>query len=77
MLEKRYIEEYRAILTKLGECCNEAYAKLSFLPCKESCSECCEQFFPVSFIEAHYLSIGFKELSRQKRRLMQKIAKKN
>ncbi|MFC1656154.1 hypothetical protein ACFL3C_04760 [Patescibacteria group bacterium] len=76
MLEERYIEEYKAILAKLGERCHKTYEKLSFLPCKESCSECCEQFFPVSFIEAHYLSMGLKELSRQQRRLMQKAANK-
>lgn len=76
MLEDIYIEEYKAILDKLGERCDETYKKLPFLPCKESCSECCEQFFPISFIEAYYLSIGLQELSRQQRRLIHKEAKK-
>lgn len=76
MIEERYIEEYKKLLDQLGESCDQVYKKLQFLPCKESCSDCCEQFFPVSFIEANYLYKGLKELPRQKRRLMQNVAQK-
>jgi Fe-S-cluster containining protein len=70
------LEEYQKLLENLDKKCDEVYGQMPFIPCKKGCSDCCKQFFPVSFIEAAYINKGIKELSRQKRRLMQKAAKK-
>ncbi len=61
------LEKYAALLKKVDEKCEEIYAAASEIPCKNKCVECCEQLFPLSFIEAYYISEGVKKLDRSLR----------
>lgn len=62
------LEKYAALLKKLDEKCEEIYAAAPEIPCKNKCVECCKQLFPLSFVEAYYISEGVKKLDRSLRR---------
>lgn len=70
------LEKYAALLKKLDEKCEEIYAAAPEIPCKNKCVECCKQLFPLSFIEAFYISEGVKKLDRSLRRQLKTKAEK-
>lgn len=70
------LEKYAALLKKLDEKCEEVYAAAPEIPCKNKCVECCKQLFPLSFIEAYYISEGVKKLDRSLRRKLKTSASK-
>lgn len=54
----------------------EVYSAAPEIPCKNKCYECCEQLFPVSFVEAFYISEGLKKMDRAFRRKRLRAAEK-
>lgn len=70
------LEKYAALLKKLDEKCGEIYAAAPEIPCKNKCVECCKQLFPLSFVEAFYVSEGVKKLDRSLRRKLKTRASK-
>lgn len=75
-----FIQQYESYLQKIDEKCAEVYKNLPDIPCFPKCTgdaACCKQIFPLTFLEAYYLSIGFKRLNRETRRKLIKSAQKN
>jgi len=70
------LNEYANLLRDVDEKCNGVLKNVPDLPCKNKCFECCKQLFPISFVEAFYISEGFKKSDRETRRQMQRTAKK-
>ncbi|MBI4995102.1 hypothetical protein HZC21_05720 [Candidatus Peregrinibacteria bacterium] len=70
------LEKYAALLKKLDEKCEEIYAEAKEIPCKNKCTDCCKQLFPLSFVEAYYISEGIKKLDRSLRRELKRKAEK-
>lgn len=68
--------QYASLLYNVEEKCEEVYKNSPEIPCKNKCYECCQQLFPLTFVEAFYISEGFKKLGRGARRELQKTAKK-
>ncbi len=71
-----FLTQYAELLHSLDEKTAEVSKRIPDLPCKNKCYECCQQLFPVSFIEAFYLSEGFKTLDRSLRRARTRAAEK-
>ncbi len=79
MIEK-FIKQYESYLQEIDEKCAAVYENLPNLPCFPKCTDraaCCKQIFPLTFLEAYYLSIGFKKLGRAVRRELEKSAQKS
>lgn len=70
------IEDYQALLEDLDKKCRETQKGLPMIPCPQKCFDCCKQVFPISFLEAYYLSVGFHEIERSKRRKLLRKAEK-
>lgn len=70
------LEKYAKLLDQLDEKCASVYSSSPEIPCKNKCVECCKQLFPVSFIEAYYISEGVKKLDRSLRRKLKIKAEK-
>lgn len=73
------LEKYTTLISQLDSSCAEVCKNLPQIPCFPSCSDkviCCKQIFPLSFIEAYYISEGFKKLDRPTRRNLEREAKK-
>lgn len=70
------LNQYAELLQALDEKTREVSERIPELPCKNRCYECCEQLFPVSFIEAFYLSEGLKSKERSLRRERKRLAEK-
>ncbi|MEK9132127.1 MAG: hypothetical protein AAB606_00245 [Patescibacteria group bacterium] len=70
------LEQYASLLRGVEEKCEGVYNASPEIPCKNKCYECCQQLFPLTFVEAFYISEGFKKLDRTARRELQKTAKK-
>lgn len=62
------LNQYSALLSDLDQRTAEVYARAPEIPCKNKCFDCCKQLFPVSFVEAWYMSQGLKTLDRTVRR---------
>ncbi len=65
---KEILERYAALMGDLDKKSQEVYARSPEIPCKNKCYDCCKQLFPVSFVEAYYISEGLKTLDRTLRR---------
>lgn len=79
MIEK-FIKQYEFYLQEIDKKCAAVYKNLPNLPCFPKCKgrvACCKQIFPLSFIEAFYVSKGFKKLDRAIRRRLENEAKKS
>lgn len=74
---KFILEDYKSILQDLNGKCEETQKGLPVIPCPNKCFDCCKQIFPLNFIEAYYLSVGFHQLPRNQRRTLQQQAEKN
>lgn len=70
------LKNYGTLLTDLDERTKEVYARAPEIPCRNKCFDCCKQLFPVSFVEAFYISEGLKTLDRKLRRERQRVAQK-
>ena len=67
------LDQYRTILQTISDRCRDIQAKHPVIPCKKGCTVCCEQLFPVSFIEAYTLSQASSRLpDKTKQRLKDK-----
>lgn len=73
---KRILEKYETLLRDVDKNCTEVFASAPEIPCKNKCVDCCRQLFPVSFVEAFYISEKAKELDRAARRTLAKNAEK-
>lgn len=73
---KEILEKYAALMEDLDQKCEEVYARAPEIPCKNKCFDCCKQLFPVSFVEAFYISEGLKTLGRKLRRGRLRVAEK-
>lgn len=71
------LQKYTKILQDLDQKCAETQKGLPVIPCPNKCFDCCKQIFPVNFIEAYYLSIGFFSLPKEQRLKLQEEANKN
>lgn len=72
----KILEEYEKLLHDVDEKCDGILKNIPGIPCKNKCFECCKQLFPISFVEAFYISEGFKKSDRETRRRMQRTAEK-
>lgn len=70
------LQNYQNLLETLDQTCREIQQKLKNHPCKIGCDLCCEQLFPLSFLEAYFLNLGFKKLDRKLRRELTRLAEK-
>lgn len=70
------ISDYKDLLEELDQKCDQTQKGLPMIPCPDQCYDCCKQIFPVSFLEAYYLSRGFHSLERKKRRELSRLAQK-
>ena len=70
------LEQYAALMADLDKKTQEVYARATEIPCKNKCYDCCKQLFPVSFVEAYYISEGVKTLDRTLRRDRAHVAEK-
>ena len=70
------VEKYQEIFNSISKKCELIEDEIKTLPClkKIGCNLCCQQLFPLYFIEAYYLNIGFKKLSPEKQKPLIKIA---
>lgn len=75
-MTKTILEKYRTLMEDLDKKCGEVYSRAPEIPCKNKCFDCCKQLFPVSFVEAFYISEGLKTLGRKLRRERQRVAEK-
>lgn len=75
-MRDKILKEYAELLSDVDKKCDEVSDKVPNIPCKNKCFECCKQLFPLSFVEAFYISEGFKKPDRETRRQMQRAAKK-
>lgn len=71
------IQAYTKILQDLDNKCAETQKGLPVIPCLNKCFDCCKQIFPLNFIEAYYLSMGFFSLPQEQRLKLQEEARKN
>lgn len=74
-----FLKKYESLLENLDLDCAKVYKNLPQIPCLPKCSDkvvCCKQIFPLNFIEAYYISKGFKKLDRAARRKLERLAKK-
>lgn len=55
------LDSYKNILGDLDTATSKVYASAPELPCKNKCFDCCKQLFPITFVEAYYLSKGIHE----------------
>lgn len=76
LTKEKILEQYSSLLRDAEENCEEVYKNSLEIPCKNKCYECCRQLFPLTFIEAFYISEGFKKMDRGARRKLQSAAKK-
>lgn len=70
------LEKYEKLLEQLDEKCASVYSSAPEIPCKNKCVDCCKQLFPLSFVEAFYISEGVKKLDRSLRRKLKTSASK-
>lgn len=75
-MKEQILENYAKLLADLDKKTAEVYANAPEIPCKNKCFDCCEQLFPVSFVEAFYISEGLKTLERTLRRERLRAAEK-
>jgi len=72
---QKVLERYASLLLEVDKKCDEVF-KNTEIPCKNKCFECCKQLFPLSFVEAYYISEGIKSLDRGTRRKLALAAQK-
>lgn len=70
------LDHYQLLLKDLDQKTEAVYDQLPKIPCKNKCFDCCKQLFPISFVEAYYISKGLKTLDRSLRRDRTKMALK-
>lgn len=70
------LDQYQLLLNDLDQKTETVYRQFSEIPCKNKCFDCCKQLFPISFVEAYYLSKGIKTLDRSLRRERTTVASK-
>ncbi|MBT3704433.1 hypothetical protein HOG17_01480 [Candidatus Peregrinibacteria bacterium] len=70
------LEQYKLLLEKLDQACEKTMQDCKDIPCRKGCCDCCKQMFPLSLIEAFYISEGIKSLDRKTRRELQRQAEK-
>lgn len=70
------LNRYSALMAEVDKKVNEVFANTPEIPCRNKCYECCQQLFPVSFVEAYYISEGFKKMDRGLRRNLARRAEK-
>lgn len=73
---EKILQQYSALMTDLDRHTAEVCACAPEIPCKNKCFDCCKQLFPISFVEAFYISEGMKMLNRNLRREMHRAAEK-
>jgi len=73
---QQILESYEALLEDVDKKCTEVLKNIPKIPCRKGCTDCCKQIFPLSLVEAFYISENFKTLPRKKRRKLQSKAKK-
>lgn len=70
------LDDYADILKKLDEACGEVRKNIPEIPCKKACDDCCQNIFPISFVEAYYLADGLAHIDRMTRRKLTQTAQK-
>lgn len=70
------LAKYEALLKNIDQNCEKVFESAPEIPCKNKCVDCCRQLFPVSFVEAFYISEGIKKLDRAARRPLARNAEK-
>lgn len=73
---KKILDQYLILLERLDAKCDDIFASAPEIPCKNQCFNCCKQIFPVTFVEAFYISEGLKKLDSATRRSLRKTAEK-
>ncbi|MFA6550198.1 MAG: hypothetical protein WCT36_02480, partial [Candidatus Gracilibacteria bacterium] len=77
---EQILKKYESLGLEIERSCSSICQKLASHPCLPKCSDevvCCKQIFPLSFIEAYYISIGVKKLDRSTRRELERHAEKS
>lgn len=72
----KILEKYATLMADLDHKCEEVYSRAPEIPCKNKCFDCCKQLFPVSFVEAFYISEGLKTMGRKLRRERLRVGEK-
>ena len=70
------LKKYSELMAAVDKKTAEVYGSAPEIPCKNKCFDCCKQLFPVSFVEAYYISEGIKTLDAPLRRKMRAAAEK-
>ncbi|MEK7529243.1 MAG: hypothetical protein AAB592_05750, partial [Patescibacteria group bacterium] len=61
------IDRYTRILNALDAKTAELQKKLPEIPCKNKCFNCCEQLFPITFLEAYHISRLVQQMNHTER----------
>jgi len=70
------LQQYQNLLSEVDKACKKSSKACPKIPCHRGCPDCCKQLFPLSLIEAFYISEGLKSLDRKTRREIQRKAEK-
>ena len=70
------LEDYGKLMAAVDSRTAEVYSGAPEIPCKNKCYDCCKQLFPVSFVEAYFISEGLKKEDRTLRRARLRAAEK-
>lgn len=73
---QQILEDYKKLLAAVDEKSAKVHETFPEIPCKNKCFDCCKQLFPISFVEAFYLSEGMNILGRKLRRERVRVAEK-
>lgn len=73
---REILNRYSNLMAEVDKKVGEIFVNAPEIPCKNKCYECCQQLFPVSFVEAYYVSEGFKKMDRSLRRNLVRAAEK-
>ncbi|MFA6521518.1 MAG: hypothetical protein WCT53_03995 [Candidatus Gracilibacteria bacterium] len=73
---EKILEKYIYLLGEVDRKGEKVMESAPDIPCKNKCTECCKQMFPITFVEAFYLSEAIKKLDKNVRREKEKLAKK-
>lgn len=73
---KSILDRYTILMQAVDKKTTEVYSRAPEIPCKNKCFDCCKQLFPVSFVEAFYISEGLGNMERTLRRKRRRVAEK-
>src|SRR3989338_447969 len=76
MSKSDIFSRYLKILKELDARASALQKSLPEIPCKNKCFNCCQQFFPIPFLEAYYISRFIKnEMEENTRRARTQYAR--